>query len=241
MEESLPRVSTVSARGALVGAAGGAIFGIFSGLAYFAANYSESVRWHVIGPAYLLYAIVSGVVVSGGAATGVAFFDRFIGARVWAAPIPAATIGGAIGCVIPGGVGGGVFAAQHMPFMGGIGLFAVPVVATIVIATALAVHDRMISGKTPRPAAAVGIALALAVLFAGLVVLGCRGLTDARMLEHFRDAATFLTPIPPDPDNAAWERGHTGLLAIGLLAGAGLGTMLGMYVGSVMAWTRRLA
>jgi hypothetical protein len=230
----------MSARGALVGAAGGAIFGIFSGLAYFASNYSESVRWHVIGPAYLSCAIVSGVLVAGGAATGVAFFDRFIGARVWAAPIPSATIGGAIGCMLPGGVGGGVFASQHMPFMGGIGMFGVPVVATIVIAVALAVHDRMISGKTARPAAALLIALALAVFFAGLVASGTYWLTDARMLERFSAAATFLTPLPPDPESAAWERGHTGLLAIGLLAGLGLGTMLGVYVGTVMAWTRRL-
>jgi hypothetical protein len=229
-----------------VGAAGGAIFGVFSGLAYFASNYRENVPWHVIGPAYLACAVVSGVLVAGGAATGVAFFDRFVGHRVWFAPIPAATIGGAIGCSIPGGFGGGVFASQHMPFMGGIGLFAVPVVATIVIAVALAVHDRMISGKTARPGAAVGSALVLAFMFAGLVALGTRWLGDERMLFRFRDAASFLTPIrsvswEADAEIPDWQRAHTGLMAVGLLAGVGLGTMLGIYVGSVMAWTRRLA
>lgn len=232
----------MSARGALVGAAGGAIFGIVSGLSYFAANHGEArIPWQTIGPAYLACAVLSGVLVAASAATGVAFLDRFVGHREWFAPIPAATIGGALGCSIPGGVGGGVFAAQHMPFMGGIGIFAVPVIATIVIAVALAVHDRMISGKTPRPAAAVGSALALAVLFAGLVALGVRWLGDDRMLFRFRDAASFLTPTLPHPDKAAWEGTHTGLMAVGLLSGVALGTMLGAYVGGVMAWTRRLA
>jgi hypothetical protein len=244
VDEGLPRVSVVSARGALVGAAGGAIFGIFSGGAYFASNANElsgKIAWHVIAPAYLACAVVSGVLVAGGAATGVAFFDRFVGARVWSAPIPSATIGGALGCMLPGGVGGGYFAAQHMPFMGGLGMFAVPVMATIVIAIALAVHDRMLAGRTPRPGAAVVIALALALLFGGLVVCGVHWLGDERMLVRYREAATFLTPLPTDPEIPSWQRGHTGLIVIGLVSGIGLGTLLGIYVGGVMAWTRRLA
>lgn len=240
METTLPRVPVAFGRGALVGAAGGAIFGVLSGLAYFATNMDQGLPWIDLGVVYVPYAIVSGALVAGCAAGAIALLDVFVGKRTWAAPLPAAMIGGALGCMLPGAFGGGYFAKMHAPFMGGIGIFAIPIIGTILVAIALAAHDRANAGRKARIGVVTLVAIGFAMLGGAAVASSVLSITDDRMLGHLRDCVAFFTPNHPESEVPAWDQGRTGLVIVGSFCGLALGGGLGTYVGSVMSLARKI-
>jgi len=127
---------------------------------------------------------------------------------------------------------------MHAPFIGGMGMFAIPVVGTILVAVALAAHDRALAGKHARIFATAAISIALAVLVFGVIAAGVLSMTDETMLEHLREGANYFTPGGADSLHPGWSHARTGLVIVGFVCGAGLGGSLGLYVGSVMSLAR---
>jgi len=235
MTHEVPRVGRAVGRGALTGAAAGAAFGLFSGLAYVAANAHASLPWHLLAPAFAVYAVVSGAMLGGSIAGGISLLDAIAGRRIASAPIPAAMLGGALGSLLPGAVGVGGFGSLSFPFMGGPAIFAMPVVAGALVASALAVQDRGEGGREPRVFACVLTALGLAFVLAGLVALVALRIGDAALLDSGRDLSRALSARPTVHGDS-----QSGLAYLGLLGGAALGAVLGLYVGSVVATSRAL-
>ena len=235
MTHEAPRVGRALGRGALTGAAAGAAFGLFSGLAYVAENASASLPWHLLAPAFAIFAVVSGAMLGGSIAGAIALLDSFAGRRIASAPIPAAMLGGALGSLLPGAVGVGGFGALSAPFMGGPAIFAMPVVAATLVASALAVQDRGDGGREPRVFACVVTALGIAFALAGLAWLVAHRIGDSALLDSGRDLSRALSASPTVHGDS-----QSGLVYLGLLGGAAFGAVLGLYVGSVVATSRAL-
>lgn len=226
----------VARRGALTGAAGGLVFGLAAGLAYAIANRDvPDVPWTQLGLAWTVYSIAAGALVAGGAASAVGVLDATMHARHWASPMPAAALGGALGCSIVGVIGGTYFGAMSLPFMGGVGVFAIPVAGAILVAIALAVQDRVQSGKRAGLGPITALALFVAALLGGVIALGAARVGDGPLLDMLRRGVDSLSPVRDAPT----EQG-IGLAALGALLGLGLGATLGAYVGVVMSVARRL-
>jgi hypothetical protein len=230
-----PRVGRSLARGALTGGAAGSAFGLFAGVVYVAENARVALPWQVLAPAFAAYALLSGVLLGGSVAGAIALFDSVAGRRIASAPLPAATLGGALGALLPGAVGVGGFGALSAPFMGGLAIFAIPVVAATLIASALAVQDRGEGGKEPRAFACILTALGIAFALAGLSWLVAHRIGDAALLDVGRDLSRGLSANPTGPGASV-----SGLVYLGLLGGAGLGAVIGLYVGAVVATSRAL-
>jgi hypothetical protein len=231
-----PPTATVAGRGAITGAAGGAIVAVAAGLFYVIPNRDlVDVPWASLAPTWCAYTIVSGALVAGGAAAGVGLMDSLQGARFWASPFPAATLGGALGLAIPGVVGATYFGAMSLPFMGGIGVFAIPVLGAVVVAIALAVQDRVQSGRSAAIGLTTTIAVVAAAILGALIAVGASRIGDEQMLDGLRSASSFFSPVHGAPTEQ-----RTGLALLGALLGLGLGATLGAYVGAVMCVARRL-
>lgn len=228
----------VLGRGALTGAAGGAIFGVAAGLLYAASNWDlPDVPWATLGPSFLAYSIAAGALAAGGAAGGVGALDAAMGARHWATPVPAATLGGALGLALPGAIGGAWFGAMSLPFLGGVGVFAVPVLGAIIVAIALAVQDRVHAGRGAAIGRASAMAIGAALVLGGVIGVAAWRVGDGRLLDLLRSGVTALSPAD---DGRAPVDDRAGLAALGTLLGLGLGATLGAYVGVVMSAARRL-